>query len=229
MLEFKQRPVLELVGNPILQQRNDPGADLTKLTSPTVIHRKQDIKRELRDLRRAKTAAEAIGEWDFTTEIFGFTKGAFSAIDIISHILSLAGDSDIVLSAWTAAKVDIGTVFDMESIGKVRSARWLFDLTFQRRSPELAHEIRRIFGYDAIRVAKNHAKFTLIGNEKHKIVLRTSMNINFNPRFEDFTIIDDPELYDFIMAIIDEIWSKQAPEMANANPQTIKNHFSGDL
>ncbi len=229
MLEQPQRPMLELVSNPILRQRNDPGADLTNLNSPTVIYRKRDIKRELRDMRRAKTAAEAIGEWDFKTEVFGFTKGAFSAIDIINHLLSLAGDSHIVFSAWTAAKVDIGIVFDMESIGRVKSARWLFDLTFQRRSPELAHEIRRIFGADAIRVAKNHAKFALIGNDKHKIVLRTSMNINFNPRFEDFTIVDDPELYNFIMAIIDEIWKRQAPEMADANPQTIKNHFERDL
>jgi hypothetical protein len=214
--------------NPILN-KFQPTADLERFSSPCVMHKKINIKRELRDLRRAETAKDAIGNWDFESEIFGFTKGAFSVIDIISHILDLVGPSEVVFSTWTAAKVDITSVLDLVKSGKITSSRWLVDLTFQRRSPELAHSIRQTFGNDSIRVAKNHAKFALIRAGDRKIVLRTSMNINFNPRFEDFTIADDPELYDFIMRIVDEVWARQSAGMAASTPHKIEKHFQLEL
>jgi hypothetical protein len=214
--------------NPILS-KTEPVAKLDFINAPCVIKKKISAKREIRDLRRSQSAKEAIGEWDFETEIFGFTKGAFSVIDIITHILDLTGQANVVFSTWTAAKTDITAVLEMVKSKKILDSRWLVDLTFQRRSPELAHEIRKTFGNDAIRVAKNHAKFALIETSKYKIVLRTSMNINYNPRFEDFTISNDPELYDFIMNIINEVWKRQPASMANATPHKIEKHFELEL
>jgi hypothetical protein len=216
------------MSNPILTKK-EPTAALELIQSPCVIKKKRNAKRELRDARRALSAEAAIGGWDFETEIFGFTKGAFSVIDIITHLLGLTGPAHVVFSTWTAAKTDVTAVLEMVKSGKMLTSRWLVDLTFQRRSPELAHEIRRVFGKDAIRVAKNHAKFALIGTERRKIVLRTSMNINYNPRFEDFTIADDPELYGFIMRIVDEVWKRQPVEMASNTPHEIEKHFNKDL
>ena len=95
--------------------------------------------------------------------------------------------------------------------------------------PGLAQEIRRVFGPDGIRVAKNHAKFTLIKNADWQIVIRTSMNINFNPRFEDFTIAHDPELFAFVDGVLDSVWDRQGPELQFQNAGTIEKHFEVDL
>jgi hypothetical protein len=112
---------------------------------------------------------------------------------------------------------------------QISDAKWLVDLTFQRRTPELAHQIRQTFGPDCIRVAQNHAKFALLGNEDWKIWISTSMNLNFNPRFENFLLRHDPEMYQFHLDVIAEIWGRQSPKMANQTPYKIEKHFRDDL
>lgn len=217
---------MDIGKNPILKVAESPTADLAAIDR-TVVHRRQvDTKRrQIRDQRRTETAAEAIEGLDKDVELFGFTKGQFSIIDLLRAVLDITGPAALVISTWTAANADVSTVLDFVGEGKVTGARWLVDFTFQRRSPALAQRIRQVFGENAIRVAQNHAKFSLISNNDWRVVIRTSMNLNFNPRFEDYTIAHDPELFDFMAGIIDEIWTKQDPRMANERPQAIKDHF----
>lgn len=214
-----------------LIENEKPEADLISGKVTTHKSKVRTAKREIRDLRRKQTAVEAIEGFDDEMEIFGFTKGQFSSIDLIEAVINhLGGHVDyIAISTWAAAKTDVHQVLDMCKSGKIDSARWLIDFTFQRRMPELASEIRKCFGSGGIRVAKNHAKFTLIKAGNWKIVIRTSMNINFNPRFEDFTIANDPSLFDFIDGILDEVWVKQGPELAFKKAGQIELHFRDEL
>lgn len=219
----------QLCENPLLSEPT-PTADTTKFDAPAVFKRKRNTAdRDLRDQRRTETAAEALVGFDNTVEIYGFTKGAFSVIDIITELVKVTGPADLTISTWTAAKLDISRVLDFCESGAIRSARWLTDLTFQRRTPELAQRIRDVFGKDAMRVAKVHSKFALISNENWKIVLQTSMNLNFSPRFENFTVAHDPELYDFIDKIVSEVWTRQSKSKAFDNPHAIEKHFYEDL
>jgi len=80
-----------------------------------------------------------------------------------------------------------------------------------------------------VRVAQNHAKFAIFQNKTWRIVLRSSMNLNMNPRFEDFQIAHDPELATFLNAILDEIWAKQKKELADAKPYEIVKHFRDEM
>lgn len=216
--------------NPLFD-KNDPTADPNNVDAPVALHRRRtrSAKREIRDLRRKQTAETAIEGFDHDVEIYGFTKGQFSVIDLIEAALAYTGPAAMVVSTWTAANTDVTTVLDFVESGQVTDARWLVDLTFQRRSPELAKRIRDVFGMDAIRVAQNHAKFVLLGNDDWRVVIRTSMNLNFNPRFENFEISHDPQLFDFHAAIIDELWSKQSRKMASQTPYEIIKHFQADL
>lgn len=215
--------------NPLLSE-STPTTDTTAFDAPATFKRKRNtVNRELRDQRRIKTAAEALVGFDDTVQIYGFTKGAFSVIDLITELVKVTGPADLTISTWTAAKLDITRVLEFCESGAIRSARWLTDLTFQRRTPELANRIRDVFGKDAIRVAKVHSKFALISNDKWKIVLQTSMNLNFSPRFENFSVAHDPELYDFIDAIVSEVWNKQSKSKAFDNPHAIEKHFYEDL
>lgn len=183
------------------------------------------MKRELRDHRRSTSAVDAINGFDHETEIFGFTKGGFSFIDLIRATLDITGPASLTISTWTAARADTSDVFDLIQSGLITDTRWLVDFSFQRREPALAQELRRRFGPDAVRVAKNHAKFALIHNDAWQIVIRTSMNLNHNPRFEDFTIAHDPQLAQFLTRIIDELWRKQPAALASDRPGAIGRWF----
>jgi hypothetical protein len=142
------------------------------------------------------------------------TRGQFSLIDLIESTLAITGTAELAISTWTAANTDISTTLALVASGRITAARWLVDLTFVRRCPQLVARIRDTFGRDAIRVTRNHAKFCVMTNDQWDVVLRTSMNLNHNPRLEDFTIAHDPELAAFLLKTIDDIWAKQDRKLA---------------
>jgi hypothetical protein len=217
--------------NPILSGPITAATSLEDIAAKAVHRRKLNAnRRDLRDLRRAENCSEAVGPIDRETEIYGFTKGQFSVIDLLNHCLDYTGPARLVISTWTAANADVSTVLDMIERRRLTGARWLVDLTFSRRSPELAKRIRDVFGADAIRVAKNHAKFFTLCNDQWQIVCRSSMNLNFNPRFENFQLAHDPDLFAFHEAIIDEIWSRQRRELGDeARPYDIHKFFDEEM
>lgn len=217
--------------NPLFKDAFTPHAETEDLESPTVFvdRRKRHHKRDIRNLRRSQTAADAVADFDKTTSIHGLTKGQYSLLDIITHVTHKTGPCHLDISTWTAAKTDVQAVCDWLNSGHITSARWLVDLTFQRRTPEIATQIRRLFGDDAIRVAQNHCKLSVLTNAEWSVVIQTSMNLNFNPRFENFTLQHDPELASFYTQLFDEIWTRQSRSIASARPYDIHKHFAGDL
>lgn len=220
---------MQMTQNPLLTTKGDPVFPLDNIASPTIRISKQSHKRDIRDLRRKETAREAIAGFDKDTEIYGFTKGQFSIIDIIEAMLEITGPAHLTVSTWTAATTDVTTVIQFVQQQLCSSSRWLVDYTFQQRTPELAKRIRDVFGADAIRVGKNHAKFFMLQNEQWDIICPTSMNLNFNPRFENFMIRNDPDMCRFHQAIFDEIWTNQKPSMAMRKAGEIERHFASEM
>lgn len=216
--------------NPILHETQVQTVRVEELRSPVILERtKRSAVRELRELRRKQSAAEAIAGLTRTNEIYGFTKGQFSMLDLLQACLQFTGPARMSLSTWTAARHEIKHLERMQQEGQILGTRWLVDFTFARRDPQAAHAIREVFGIDAIRVAQNHSKFALFTNADWQLVVRTSMNLNMNPRFEDFTIAHDPELSRFLTRILDEIWSKQRRSLADATAKEARRHFLDDL
>jgi hypothetical protein len=95
-----------------------------------------------------------------------------------------------------------------------------------RRCPQLAAEIRAKFGHDAIRVTKTHAKFCTITNNEWQVALRSSMNLNQNPRLESFQVGHDPELCVFLSGVMDEIWQRQARGVADLSSKEIASWWN---
>ena len=69
----------------------------------------------------------------------------------------------------------------------------------------------------AVRVTKTHAKFATIVNNEWQVAIRSSMNLNQNPRLESFQVGHDPELCDFLSAALDDIWSRQDRRLQDAS------------
>jgi hypothetical protein len=220
---------LRLPSNPLIRAETVQAVRLEELTSPTLCRRDRSARREFRDLRRNQSAREAIGGLDHRKEIYGFTKGQFSLLDLLNAAIEQTGPVRFSLSTWTAARHEIQALAKLRDEGQLLSMRWLCDLTFVRRDPEAAFLVRKTFGMDAIRVAQVHAKFALFENDDWRLVLRTSMNLNMNPRFEDFTLAHDPPLADWLKTILDEIWRKQRRSLAAASPGEVRRHFLSDL
>lgn len=196
--------------NPLLGDGSVRSVAAADVEAPTVLARTKDhARRELRDVRRAASAAAAIAGLKQDNELYGFTKGQFSLLDLIIACLAHTGPARIFISTWTAARHEILKLQDLCAAGQIESVRWLIDFTFARRDPEAANQIRQTFGADSIRVSQNHAKFCLFENAMWRLVLRSSMNLNMNPRFEDFSLAHDPPLANFLTTIITEIWTKQ--------------------
>lgn len=206
--------------NPLLTTATEPVADPAVITQSVI---KRPIpKREILDLRRKDCAADAVASLERDgMELFGLTKGQFSLTDIIEALLNKTGPADLSISTWTAANGDVTRMLELLRSGVIRSCRWLVDLTFMRRCPQLAAEIRAKFGADAIRVTKTHAKFCTITNEDWQIALRSSMNLNQNPRLESFQVGHDPELCQFLSSVMDEIWQRQNKGIADLSSKEI--------
>ncbi len=136
---------------------------------------------------------------------------------MIEAVLDRTGPAALSISTWTAANTDVSTALSLVASGRVTAARWLVDLTFVRRCPQLAARIRDAFGADAVRVTKNHAKFSVLQNQTWQVVIRTSMNLNHNPRLEDFTVAHDPELAAFLQATLDDLWRTQRRSLADGD------------
>jgi hypothetical protein len=154
-----------------------------------------------------KNAGEYIGKLEHECEIFGLTKGQFSLFDIIEYCLGTTGPAAVYISTWTAAGADTQRAKDFLLHGYIKKMRWLVDRSFLSRQPDYCSILINEFG-DSIRTLRNHSKFILIFNESWNFVIRTSMNLNSNPRMESFEISEDSEFLFFLKNYVDEIFEK---------------------
>lgn len=144
-------------------------------------------------------------------EIFGFTGGEFSLIDIISACVDAAQKPNLVISTWTAAKAEMDHVFRFLESGKIRHAQWIVDRSFPNRQPELCQALRDIFGDGCIRVQRVHCKFALIGDKDSGLILQTSANLNRNPRIENVSVSPCPVFYFAYQQLVNDTFEIQAP------------------
>jgi hypothetical protein len=207
--------------NPILKPETRFAA-----TEHTV--RRSPRARELK-VAREQAARDALGELERSLERYVITKGQFSLIELIRAVLEQTGPADLAVSTWTAAGADIAEAHEFLTDGRLRSTRWLVDFTFQRRKPHFCGQLRKLFGDDAIRVTRNHAKLVVITNAKWSVTILTSMNLNTNPRMEFLLVREDPDLAAFNLAWIDDLFRRKQPGDSWARtPQWHKNDFGND-
>lgn len=134
------------------------------------------------------------------------------------------GASDVLVSTWTPGRIELSIVADMLRRHEIVRFRLLVDRSFVTRHPEYVQEINKQFGAEAIRQTRTHAKFALIRGSGYHIAIRTSMNFNRNPRFEQFDLDDDPLLYAFFDSIADELYER-VPAGLTVERSAIENGF----
>ena len=209
---------LSEIANPLTEGKCDVVVDLEAIRAPTVFSARRKHVRLCKSLLEGESAKEAISGLTKTVDVFGFSKGQFSLIDIITACLERTGPAALVLSTWTAKHADLTQMMGFLKSGLVTDAKFILDFSFQRRAPAVAQAIRDTFGIESLRITRNHAKFFLLGNAEWSLTCKTSMNLNTNPRLEDFDISNDRNLFDFLSCIVADIFSLHSGKrQANMN------------
>ena len=152
-----------------------------------------------------------MADFDRGLETYCLTFGQFSLMDAIEAILEKTGPADVSLSTWTAGGADLSRSAEHLRDGNIRSLRFVCDCSFGQRQPGYLAQLRRLFGDDAIRTTRTHAKFAVITNDDWSVAVRTSMNLNENPRLESIEVSDDPTLAAFILRVVDELFTEERP------------------
>lgn len=202
MIQPRPNPIFE---QPILAI--DPG----QIAAPTRFDEGKDLNAaQLLKLFRRETAREFLGAIAKDCHVIGLTKGQFSLVDVIREISDQVGPADLALSTWTVARADLAELQELINAERFTRIRFLLDFSFQRRQPALIEHIRKTFGAASVVVTKNHAKFLLVRTARLALVVRTSMNLNFNPRLEDLDVKEDPRLHAFFDGILSDIFSVYA-------------------
>ncbi|MAH51631.1 hypothetical protein CMI37_37790 [Candidatus Pacearchaeota archaeon] len=209
---------LVLPGNPLLVDGRKKEVDPSRLDIPFTTRGKTNPKKEFRLALRAKTATDAVGDIYPDCDIYGLTKGQFDLRFLLAAVLKQTGPADLTISTWTCSAADVEDIASWGPKGMITSCRWVMDYSFQRREPKEAQAIRKAFGTDSIRITKTHAKFYLITNPAWNIAVRTSANLNMNPRTEDFNIVEDQRVVEFLSVFVDSIFKAQRSSDIDKSP-----------
>ena len=158
-----------------------------------------------------QSATECIGELTQNCSIIGVTKGQFSLLDLIQAVSAQIGSAALTVSTWSTGIRDTQNIEVLLNQGAFSNVSLCLDRSFSGRQPQYVEEVIRVWGQENIRMTHNHAKFFLLRNDNWNICVRSSMNLNRNPRLEQFDLDDSEEICIFFQGIIDEIFEKMPP------------------
>jgi len=163
------------------------------------------------DTRRRKavdtfrSAAHTIGTIEKDMHLFAITRGQFSMIDAILACLDQTGPAALSVWTWTVAEYEVQCLKRLQMDDRLTSARLIIDVNAKKRNAEIIANWRRNFGPTSVRYTINHAKIATIETDEYRLLLRGSMNLNCNPRFEQLDISEGGPAFDLIRRTEDEM------------------------
>lgn len=166
--------------------------------------------RRKRAVESFNTAAECIGPIEPEMSLFAITRGQFSMIDAVVHAIEACAPAKISLWTWRIAayelevlrglldngKVTDGTLF----VDRVQDSGMRGDKAKTAAAQGIAMWVDR-FGPDSVRVVQSHAKIATVEGNGMRVLLRGSMNLNFNPRFEQLDVTEGGGDFDLVREI----------------------------
>jgi len=153
-----------------------------------------------------KTAADAIGPITPGLSLFALTRGQWSMIDAILHTLDCVGPSAVSVWTWTVAEYEIEVLTRLRRDERITAGRLVIDYGARNKNAGIIREWKSTFGPESVRYVVNHSKLALVESASgFRCLLRGSMNLNFNPRFEQFDLTEGGPDFDLVRSIEDEL------------------------
>jgi hypothetical protein len=152
-----------------------------------------------------RSAAECIGPIESGMSLFALTRGQFSMIDMIHHCLAQIGAAQVSVWTWCIADYEVEAITSLLVRSEITGAMLVIDRSAEDRNAKIIDQWRDRFGEASVKVCKNHAKIARVWNERFRLLLRGSMNLNWNPRFEQFDITEGGEDFDLVERVESEL------------------------
>ena len=159
---------------------------------------------------KVANARDTIAGFGHDMDVVCLTFGQFSLLDVIDAALEITGPADVVICTWSAGFYDVDAALRFRDSGRLRSIRFVMDSSAKRNQASVG-DVAEIFGADSVRATRTHAKFAIVRNEAWAVVVTTSMNLNLNPRCEQFEMTDDAERADMFSSFVDALWDELPP------------------
>lgn len=161
--------------------------------------------RRLRAVESFRSAADCIGPVEPGMSVFAVTRGQFSMIDAISHVLDELGPSRISLWTWTIAEYEVVVFTEMMRDARLEDALLVIDGGARNKNHALIAQWKANFGAESVRYVTNHAKIATVEGGGLRVLLRGSMNLNYNPRFEQLDVTEGGPDFDLVRSIEAEL------------------------
>ncbi len=163
---------------------------------------RQRVKRAVESFGNA---AEAIGPITQDMSLFAVTRGQWSMLDAILYVLSQTGPAAVSLWTWTVADYEMEAMCGLMARQEITAGFLIIDASADRRNAQLINQWRDRFGEKTVKVVKNHAKLATVTTDQYRLLLRGSMNLNQNPRLEQFDLTEGDAAYDLVRRLEDEL------------------------
>jgi len=193
-----------------------------------------------------QTAAECLGPIGPGYAAFAVTRGQFSMTDAILHAISCTGPAFLSLWTWNAAEYDLNFFRDLMACKQITGGRLVIDEGARRKERGnnrqrgavvtesmgyyLLKEWQGSFGEGSVKLCKNHAKIATVEGGGLRVLLRGSMNLNSNPRFEQLDVTEGGPDFDLVRQIEDEleIVPLESPSQEARRVSRLGEAFSGE-
>ena len=162
--------------------------------------------RRARAVESFQTASECIGPLFPGIAVFAVTRGQFSMIDAVLACLDQVGPgAKVSLWTWTVAEYEIECMDRLRNDGRISDGLLVIDGGARGKNAGLISQWQASYGPRSVRYVHNHSKIATIEGGGYKLLLRGSMNLNFNPRFEQFDLTEGGPDFDLVKEIEGEL------------------------
>jgi len=161
--------------------------------------------RRLRAVESFQSAAECIGTIEPGCAVFAITRGQFSMIDAVLAVLDQTGPASVSLWTWTVAEYEVEVLARLRRDERIRAGLLVIDCGALVKNAGIVADWRGSFGDRSVRYVVNHAKIATVESDRFRVLLRGSMNLNFNPRFEQFDLTEGGADFDLIREVEGEL------------------------
>lgn len=151
------------------------------------------------------SARACIGPLEPGMSLFAVTRGQFSMIDVINDLVWKMGSASVSVWTWAIAEYEVEVFTALMDRQEIKAGQLVIDYTGEKRNPGLLQEWRDRFGPGSVKICRTHAKIARVWNDEYRFLARGSMNLNFNPRFEQFDLTEGGEDFDLIRSLEEEL------------------------
>lgn len=124
-----------------------------------------------------------------------YSEGEFSMHQLLEYVLSETGPAEVMLTSFSITEVAVRTFLNLTEEKKITGLQCIFDFSVKQHKAGLLFFASNITANIAL--AKCHAKLILIHNEKWRVAVVSSANLQINDKIEAGIIATTQEIFNF--------------------------------